>query len=81
MRVIHINFINFFWGVEESEVAGYTIYKQENDKDPTTWRIVPVYIKRLIDTAVSPNARYTYHIRATLTNGKYSLVKKVAVKF
>ena len=75
------NSIELFWRAADDLIAEYTIYKQENDKDPTTWRIVPVHIKRLVDTAVSPNARYTYHIRATLINGKYSQVKKVAVKF
>jgi len=75
------NSIELFWRASDDLISEYTIYKQENAKDPTTWRIVPVHIKRLVDTAVSPNARYTYHIRATLTNGKYSQVKKVAVKF
>ncbi len=75
------NTIELFWRSADDLIAEYTIYKQENDKDPTTWRIVPVHIKRLVDTAVFPNTTYTYHIRATLTNGKYSLVKKVTVKF
>lgn len=75
------NNIELFWRASDHLIAEYTIYKQENDKDPTTWRIVPVHIKRLVDTAVSPNTTYTYHIRATLTNGKYSQVKKVVVKF
>jgi len=75
------NYIELFWRADDSKIAEYTIYKQENDKDPTTWRIVPVTIKRLTDKAVNPNGVYTYHIRATLTNGKYTQVKKVEIKF
>jgi fibronectin type 3 domain-containing protein len=75
------NYIELFWRADDSKIAEYTIYKQENDKDPTTWRIVPVTIKRLIDESVNPNTTYTYHIRATLRNGKFTKVKKVAIKF
>jgi len=75
------NYIELFWRAKDENIAEYTIYKQENDKDPTIWKIVPVNIKRLIDEAVSPNSVYTYHIRATLTNGKFTQVKKVKIKF
>ncbi len=61
-------------------IAEY-IYKQTNDKDPTIWRVVPVTVKRLVDGAIHPNQTYTYFIRATLTNGKFTQVKKVKVKF
>lgn len=75
------NYIELFWRADASKIAEYTIYKQENDKDPTTWRIVPVEIKRVLDKAVNPNGIYTYYIRATLTNGGFSQVKKVKIKF
>ena len=75
------NYIELFWRAEDDKIAEYTIYKQENDKDPTTWRIVPVNIKRLIDDGVNPNVVYTYYFRATLINGKFTQVKKVEVKF
>lgn len=75
------NYIELFWRSDDAAIAEYTIYKQENDKDPTTWRIVPVTIKRAIDEAVTPNGVYTYHIRATLTNGKFTQIEKVEVKF
>ncbi|MEC3908203.1 hypothetical protein VOI54_14325 [Tamlana sp. 2201CG12-4] len=75
------NYIELFWRANDNNIAEYTIYKQENEKDPTTWRIVPVNIKRLVDKTVNPNQVYTYHFRATLSNGKFSIVKKVVVKF
>ena len=75
------NYIALFWRAEDSTIAEYTIYKQENEKDPTTWRIVPLNIKRVIDEAVNPNTTYTYHIRATLRNGTFTKVKKIEVKF
>lgn len=75
------NYLELFWRADDSNIAEYTIYKQINDKDPTTWRIVPVNIKRLIDETVNPNTVYTYQIRATLANGKYTQVKKVEIKF
>lgn len=75
------NYIELFWRAEDSTIAEYTIYKQENDKDPTTWRIVPVRVKRITDEAVNPNGVYTYHIRGTLTSGKFTQVKTVEIKF
>lgn len=75
------NYIELFWRAEDTNIAEYTVYKQINDTDPTTWRIVPVNIKRLVDDAVNPNQVYTYHIRATLKNGKFTQVKKVVIKF
>ena len=76
------NYIELFWRTTDaSKIVEYTIYKQENDKDPTTWRIVPVGTKRVLDEAVHPNGVYTYFIRATLTNGGFSQVKKVKIKF
>ena len=75
------NYIALFWRADDSAIAEYTIYKQENEKEPTTWRIVPVNIKKVIDEAINPNTTYTYHIRATLKDGKFTKVKKVEVKF
>ncbi len=75
------NYIELFWRAKDDAIAEYTIYKQLKGKQPNTWRIVPVNIKRVIDQNVSPNEVYIYHIRATLTNGKYSKVKTVEIKF
>lgn len=75
------NYIELFWRADDANIAEYTIYKQENNNQPTTWRIVPVTIKRLIDEAVNPNTVYTYNIRATLTNGRFTQVKKLEIKF
>jgi fibronectin type 3 domain-containing protein len=75
------NYIELFWRADDRNIIEYTVYKQENEKDPTTWRIVPVSVKRIIDTAVNPNTVYTYHIRATLSNGTFTQVKKVEIKF
>ncbi len=75
------NSIELFWRADDGNIAEYTIYKQTNDKDPTIWRVVPVTVKRLVDGAIHPNQTYTYFIRATLTNGVFSQIKKVQVKF
>lgn len=75
------NYIELFWRADDSQIVEYTIYKQENDKDPTTWRIVPVHVKRITDEAVNPNGVYTYHIRGTLTSGEFTQVKTVEIKF
>lgn len=75
------NYIELFWRVDESNVAEYTVYKQINDQDPSTWRIVPSNIQRVVDEALYPNQTYTYHIRAILTSGKFSQLSSVVIKF
>ena len=75
------NYIELFWRANDSEIAEYTIYKQINDKAPSTWRIVPVSIKRITDESIHPNQKYTYQIRGTLTNGTFTKLKKVEIKF
>lgn len=75
------NYIELFWRADDTKIVEYTVFKQEKDNPPTTWRIVPVNIKRLEDDAISPNHVYTYHIRGTLTNGMFTKVKKVEIKF
>ncbi len=75
------NYIDLFWRANNEAIAEYTIYKQINDKDPTIMRVVPANIKRLIDRAINPNQEYTYYIKATLTNGKFSKVKIVKIKY
>ncbi len=75
------NSIELFWRADDSNIAEYTIYKQTNDKAPSIWRVVPVTVKRLVDCAIHTNQTYTYFIRATLTNGVFSQIKKVTVKF
>lgn len=76
------NYIDIFWRVnKETNIAEYTIYKQIGDKDPTTWRIVPANITRLTDQEIHPGNSYTYHIRATLNNGRYAKVSKVKINY
>ena len=74
-------YIELFWRAAEDDIVEYTLYKQENDKDPTTWRIVPAGVRRILDKAVNTNAVYTYYIRAILTSGKFTQLKKVKIKF
>ncbi|OBX25011.1 hypothetical protein A9996_12280 [Gelidibacter algens] len=75
------NYIELFWRADDRNIMEYTIYKQINDADPTTWRIVPATVKRFIDKDIHPNQTYTYYLRSTLTNGKFSMVKEVEIKF
>lgn len=75
------NYIELFWRADDTSIAEYTIYKQINDTAPTTWRIVPVSIKRLVDEAVNPNQTYTYFLKATLSTGGYSQLKKLVINY
>ncbi len=75
------NQIEVFWRADEDKVSEYTIYKQLKEEKPSTWRVLPSTIKKVIDKEVSPNETYIYHIRASLVNGEFSKVKTVEVKF
>ncbi len=75
------NQIEIFWRGNEKEVAEYTLYKQLKEEQPSTWRVLPGTVKKVIDTEVSPNETYIYHVRASLNNGAYSKVKTIEVKF
>ncbi len=75
------NRIEIFWRANEKEVAEYTLYKQLKAAQPSTWRVLPGTVKKVIDTEVSPNETYIYHVRASLNNGAYSKVKTIEVKF
>ncbi|WP_075342031.1 fibronectin type III domain-containing protein [Tenacibaculum agarivorans] len=73
--------IELFWRADEGKVAEYTIYKQLKGKSLSTWKVIPGKIKKIIDTEVSPNQTYIYHIRASLTDASYTKVKKVEVNY
>ncbi|TCI84696.1 fibronectin type III domain-containing protein [Tenacibaculum sp. M341] len=73
--------ITLFWRADEGKVAEYTIYKQLKGKPLSTWKVLPGKIKQIIDTEVSPNQTYIYHIRASLKDASYTKVKKVAVNY
>ncbi|WP_158837576.1 fibronectin type III domain-containing protein [Polaribacter sp. L3A8] len=75
------NYIELFWRADTKKIAEYTIYKQVEGEKPTTWRVLPVTVKRTVDKDVYPNQVYIYHFRATENDGSYSKVKKVEVKF
>ena len=73
--------IELFWRADEKKVAEYTIYKQLKGKSLSTWKVLPSKIKKIIDTEVSPNETYIYHIRAILVDASYSKVKKVEINY
>ncbi|MFB9056645.1 fibronectin type III domain-containing protein [Mariniflexile ostreae] len=75
------NYIELFWRADTENIAEFTIYKQVKDQQTSTWRIVNATTKTIIDQDVHPNQVYIYHFRATETNGKFSKVKTVEVKF
>lgn len=75
------NYIELFWRADDDNIVEYTLYKQVNDTDPSTWRILPSNIRRVIDEALYPNQTYTYYLRATLTTGRYSQLKKVVINY
>ena len=75
------NRIEIFWRANEKEVAEYTLYKQLKAAQPSTWRVIPGTVKKVIDTEVSPNETYIYHVRASLNNGAYSKIKTIEIKF
>jgi len=75
------NYLEIFWRTQSDEIAEYTIYKQTGEGSPSTWKVLPVTIKRVFDQNVKPNNTYTYHIRPTLADGRYAKVKSIEVKF
>ncbi|TCI90121.1 hypothetical protein [Tenacibaculum sp. M341] len=75
------NQIEIFWRADEKEISEYTLYKQLKEEKPSTWRVLPGAIKKVIDTEVSPNETYIYHVRASLLNGDFTKVKTIEVKF
>ncbi|WP_422091813.1 hypothetical protein [Tenacibaculum ovolyticum] len=75
------NQIELYWRANEKKLVEYTIYKQLKEEQPTTWRILPSTIKKVIDTEVSPNEIYIYHIRGVLKKGGYTKVEALEIKF
>ncbi|MCV6630139.1 MAG: hypothetical protein OIF50_09795 [Flavobacteriaceae bacterium] len=75
------HYIELFWRAKSAQIAEYTIYKQKKDQPLSTWRILPSNSNSVVDQHLTPNEVYIYHIRATQTNGKYSNIKKIEVKF
>ncbi len=75
------NKIILFWKADPKKVLEYTLYKQTQDQQPSTWRIVPATITEIIDLQVSPNESYQYHIRAMLKKGGFSKMQTLTVKF
>ncbi|WP_075341849.1 fibronectin type III domain-containing protein [Tenacibaculum agarivorans] len=75
------NQIELFWRANEKEISEYTLYKQLKADKPSTWRVLPSTVKKVIDKEVSPNETYIYHVRASLVNGEFSKVKTIEVKF
>jgi fibronectin type 3 domain-containing protein len=76
------NYIELFWSVNQKEqIEEFTIYKNNKESEPTTWKILPGNLTRIVDTNINPGKTYIYHIRATLKDGTYSNVKSIEVNY
>lgn len=75
------NYVDIFWRADADQIAEYTIYKQTGEKPPTTWRVVSGQTTRLTDQEIKVGNTYIYHIRATLNNGKYAVIKKLEIHY
>ncbi|MEP5614756.1 MAG: hypothetical protein ABJP76_01520, partial [Flavobacteriaceae bacterium] len=74
-------YIELYWRTGNVEVSEFTLYKQEKDKKPTTWRVLPSNIVQIVDTELLPNKTYIYHLRPTMENGKYAKMETLEIKF
>jgi len=76
------NYIELFWSVDkQASVVEYTLYRKDENSDPTTWKVLPGNLTRVVDTNIYPGNTYTYYIRATLSDGSVSNLKSVEINF
>jgi len=76
------NYIELFWSVDKTaEPVEYTLYRKDENSEPTTWKVLPANLTRVVDTSVSPGNTYTYYIKAALKDGTVSNLKSVEIKF
>jgi len=76
------NYIELFWSVDKNAaVAEYTLYRKDERSEPTTWKVLPGSLTRVVDTNIQPGNTYIYYIRATLKDGSVSNLKSVEINF
>ncbi len=76
------NYIELFWNInKKEEIEEYTIYKNNQSSEPSTWKVLPGNLTRIVDTQINPGNVYTYYIRATLKNGTFSNMKTIEVNY
>lgn len=76
-------FIEIFWKADtkNNAIYEYMVYKAKDEEQPALWKTIPVSTSKLLDTNITPNSTYKYHIRAVFKNGKYSMIKSLNVKY
>lgn len=76
-------FIEIFWKADNKSNAiyEYMVYKAKDEEQPVLWKTISVNTLKLLDTNITPNSTYKYHIRAVFKNGKYSAIKSLNVKY
>jgi fibronectin type 3 domain-containing protein len=62
------------------DVKEITVYKGENGKSVTMWKLLKGFELQVEDNDVQPDAQYEYVIRAVLINGKTGAVANVKIQ-
>ncbi|PKV50780.1 hypothetical protein ATE84_2847 [Aquimarina sp. MAR_2010_214] len=73
--------INLSWRVTAKEVQEVLIYKSKENETPVLWKQIPSSKTSLVDTKVSPNNIYVYHIKPYLKIGGYANMETIKIKY
>ena len=68
------------WKHDLKEIKEITIYKGENGKSVTMWKLLKGFELQVEDDDVKPDGQYEYVIRAVLANGKTGAVANVKIQ-
>ncbi|WP_438423172.1 hypothetical protein [Aquimarina macrocephali] len=73
--------INLSWRVTTKEVHEVLIYKSKENETPVLWKQLLSSKTNLIDTNISPNNTYVYHIKPFLKAGGYATMETIKIKY
>ncbi|OQP49764.1 hypothetical protein A4H97_28145 [Niastella yeongjuensis] len=73
--------VEIVWDDELKQVNTYQVYRASGSGAFSLWKELPAAQKGIYDTEVQQNTTYQYAVRAVLSTGAYSEMKKVTVNY
>lgn len=74
-------YIELSWNYKQAKVKEFVLYKAEEGKNPTTYRMFKASTNKFKDTNLLINTKYTFLIQAIFESGAKSPVKKIEVNY
>ncbi len=73
--------IGLSWRYKEEEVTEFSLYRAEEEKKPTLYKVFKADKGNFVDTDLRINSKYTYLLQASFSSGAKSPIKKIEVEY